>query len=750
MPTAPPGFFGANVEPIIITQNPGDSLKIKAPAISLGRYVGLLVAAWTGLIILSLAVNLYQESQTNLEIARAAARSHCDQIILYRQWNALHNGVYVQVDNNTPPNPYLSSVPERDLRTPSGRRLTLVNPAYMTRQLYELALQQNKMEGRIVSLKSLRPENTPDLWETNALKALGQGAPEFSAVEHMPDQDYLRLIQPLVAEKACMECHAAQGYKVGDIRGGISVLVPLKPLRAASRQQVFIIYLSHGLLWLLGLGGIGLASARLGKSLAQERRTEIDLQEVNQTLGSLIKAAPLAIVALDAQGCVHLWNPAAEGIFGWRASEVMGLPPPFLPEDPPLEFLELYSRGLQGEPVNGEVEFRHRNGMIMDISFSMSPLHDPQDGISGVMVVLEDITEHRQAEQELFKANEKLKIWILEFGRRNRDITLLNEMGDLLQACQTIEEAYAGMGQYAPQMFPEESGALFVFKEGKNVLEAVAHWGKSPSGAQAFSPDECWALRMGQEHLVNDPPSGFVCGHLAGSVSTGYMCVPLIAHGDNLGLLLLLKNPQETSTEETLSDSKKRLATTAAKQIALSLANLNLRNSLLQQAIHDSLTGLFNRRYMEEMLEREIMRVQRKEAPLGIIMLDLDHFKHFNDTFGHEAGDTLLRELSTFMRANIRREDIACRYGGEEFILIMPEASLETTRQRAEKLRQGVERLQVEYQGQLLGTITLSLGVAVSPNHGADGEALIRAADAALYQAKTGGRNRVVTAAEAG
>jgi len=310
-------------------------LKIKAQAISLQRYVGLLVAAWTGVVILSLAGNLYQESQANLEIARAAARSHCDRIILYQQWNALHNGVYVPVNKNTPPNPYLANASERDLRTSSGRRLTLVNPAYMTRQLYELGLRQNKVEGRIVSLNPLHPENTPDLWENKALKALGQGAPEFSTVEHMPDQDYLRLIQPLVVEKACMECHASQGCKVGDIRGGISVLVPLEPLRAASRQQVFIIYLSHGLLWLLGLGGIGLASARLGKSLAQERRTEIDLQEVNQTLGSLIKAAPLAIVALDAQGCVHLWNPAAEGIFGWRASEVMGQPPPFLPRTRP-------------------------------------------------------------------------------------------------------------------------------------------------------------------------------------------------------------------------------------------------------------------------------------------------------------------------------------------------------------------------------------------------------------------------------
>ncbi len=732
------------------TENSGDNSKIKVQAIFLWRYVALLVAAWTTVVIIFLAGTLRQERQTILEIARTEAHSHIEQIILYRQWNALHNGVYVQVDEHTPPNPYLATLPERDLRTPSGKKLTMINPAYMTRQLYELAQRQNKVEGRIISLKPLRPENTPDFWENKALKALEQGAPEFSTVEHMPDQDYLRLIQPLVVEKACLQCHASQGYKVGDIRGGTSVLVPLAPLQGANRQHVSMIWLSHGFFWLLGLGGIAFASTRLGRSLAKQKRTELDLQEANQTLEALIKSAPLAIVVLDANGSLLLWNPAAERIFGWRASEVVGQPPPFLPDDSPEDFLEFYRRGLQGEPVQVVGGCRHRNGMAMDISFSMSPLLGPQEELTGVMAVLEDITERQQMEEELFKANEKLKVWVYEFSRRNRDITLLNEMGDLFQACHTLEEAYAGVGQYIPLMFPEGSGALFAFNEKKNLLEAVVHWGDSPPGATVFSPDKCWALRKGQEHLVKDPASGLRCGHLAGIAAANYLCVPMVAHAENLGLLLLLKSSQESSVEGPLSESKKRLATTAAKQIALSLANLKLRNSLRLQAIHDPLTGLFNRRYMEETLEREILRVQRKKAPLGIIMLDLDHFKNFNDSFGHEAGDTLLQTLGNFLQANIRQEDIACRYGGEEFILILPEAALEVTRQRAEKLRRGVENLQVEYQGRPLGQITVSLGVAVFPDHGDNGEAIIRAADAALYRGKQGGRNRVLTAGEAG
>jgi diguanylate cyclase (GGDEF)-like protein/PAS domain S-box-containing protein len=742
--------MGKDLEPESKGQNPGDALKTKASVTSLRLYTGLLVIVWTAVVSIFLAGTLYQERQATLEIARAEARTSVDQIALFRQWNALHKGVYVQIDARTPPNPYLAWMPERDLRTPSGRTLTLVNPAYMIRQLYELAHQQHQVQGRIISLKPLRPENIPDFWETKALKKLQEGAGEYSSTEPMPDQDYLRLIRPLVVEKACLECHASQGYKVGDIRGGISVLVPLAPLLAADREHMSMVWISHGFFWLLGLACIAFASTRLGKSLAQQKRTEIDLKEAKQTMETYIKASPLAIMALDTQGCVRLWNPAAESIFGWRAAEIVGQPPPFLPENPSPEFQELYSRGLQGEPVRGGGECLHRNGMVMEFSFSMSPFYGPQDELTGVMAVLEDITERRQMEEELFKANEKLKVWVYEFSRRNRDITLLNEMGDLLQACHTLEEAYAGVGQYMPLMFPDGSGALFVYHEKKNAVEAAVHWGESPPGATAFSRDECWALRKGREHLVQDPGSGLLCGHLAGIAAASYLCVPIVTHNEDLGLLLLLKKAKESSEEEPLSEAKKRLATTAAKQIALSLANLNLRNSLLQQAIHDPLTGLFNRRYMEETLEREILRVRRKEAPLGIIMLDIDHFKKFNDSCGHEAGDTLLQFLGNFLQANIRQEDIACRYGGEEFILIMPEAPLEVTRLRAEKLRQGVEKLQVEYQGRPLGPVTVSLGVAVFPDHGNNGEALIRAADAALYRGKQGGRNRVMTAGDFG
>jgi len=177
--------------------------------------------------------------------------------------------------------------------------------------------------------------------------------------------------------------------------------------------------------------------------------------------------------------------------------------------------------------------------------------------------------------------------------------------------------------------------------------------------------------------------------------------------------------------------------------IALALVNIQLRDTLKQEATRDSLSGLFNRRYMEETMNREISRASRYGNPLGIIMLDLDHFKRFNNNFGHEAGDLVIQKLGNYLQNSIRKEDIACRYGGEEFTLILPGASLEVTKKRAEMLRQEIEKLKINYHGTTLNNITVSQGVAVYPDHGQTGDAVLRAADHALYRAKRAGRKQV-------
>jgi diguanylate cyclase (GGDEF)-like protein len=349
----------------------------------------------------------------------------------------------------------------------------------------------------------------------------------------------------------------------------------------------------------------------------------------------------------------------------------------------------------------------------------------------------------RERTEQLIAANRELNARVSELERRDQESRSIREMGDLLQACRTTHEAHDVVARFIPPLFQTLSGAVYLADSTQHLLEAVAAWGEAGPelGLSTFTVEECWALRRSRLHVVEDVNAGPLCQHVEGRLP--YLCAPVAAQGEALGVLHL-RGPRTAADVAPLLQEGERLAAMLAEHIALALSNLDLRETLRNQAIRDPLTNLFNRRYMEESLERELRRVRRKGAPLGVIMLDVDHFKRFNDTFGHDGGDVLLRQLGSFLQASVRGEDIACRYGGEEFILIMPEASLAVAHQRAEHIRQQAKQLRLEHLGQPLGSITLSLGVAVFPDHGVASEVLIRAADAALYRAKHEGRDKVV------
>ncbi len=248
-----------------------DPEKIKAPP-RLERYVWVLAVVWTVVVAASLAWNVGQVRQTTLGVARTQARVAYEKDVIYRRWNAGYGGVYVPVTEETLPNSYLSPMPERDITTPSGKPLTLMNPAYMTRQVHELAEKEYGVRGHITSLNPIRPENAPDPWETEALQASERGETEISSVEQMEGREYMRLMRPLATEEGCLKCHAAQGYQEGDIRGGISVSIPMEPLWAIARVNVFTLWLGHGLLWLVSLAGIGLGGRQLMQSERERKR----------------------------------------------------------------------------------------------------------------------------------------------------------------------------------------------------------------------------------------------------------------------------------------------------------------------------------------------------------------------------------------------------------------------------------------------------------------------------------------------
>ncbi|MGD9216031.1 MAG: DUF3365 domain-containing protein [Desulfobacteraceae bacterium] len=255
-------------------------------AVHLGYYAFGIITVWTIFIAFSMAWNYQEEKYEAVEAAKIEARTAYEKDVLYRRWNAERGGVYAEVTPATQPNAYLH-VPERDIVTPSQRKLTLINPAYMTRQAHELAMKTTGVKGHITSLNCIRPANAPDQWERKALYAFEKGSKEYSGVVVMEDQPYLRLMRPLIAESACLKCHGAQGYKVGDIRGGISVSVPLSPFLAIHDARIVSFITLHGAFWLAGLAAVSIGGLIINRQIKFRLQAEAESRDLAKLQGVL-------------------------------------------------------------------------------------------------------------------------------------------------------------------------------------------------------------------------------------------------------------------------------------------------------------------------------------------------------------------------------------------------------------------------------------------------------------------------------
>ncbi|MEJ2672766.1 MAG: diguanylate cyclase [Deltaproteobacteria bacterium] len=481
------------------------------------------------------------------------------------------------------------------------------------------------------------------------------------------------------------------------------------------------------------------------QDITELKTLEREWQKTNVYLENLIQNSADPIGIVDPHGKITKWNKAAEDIYGYNAAEIKGKHFKNFYANP--DELNLMVQKLRrcGFVRNYEIAMKRKNGEIFSASLSISRLRGDDNQVLSSITVARDLTEMKNNLAALQQTNERLQILVQETEQCNRESNIINFMSEKLQSCLSCSEAYPIIVQHAQELFPAVSGALFIFDQAHNLLEPAASWGPPLAGEQVFAPHDCWALRRGRLRWSADPALETPCGHMAAAPSGNYLCIPLVAQGETLGMLHVQE--LSLSTQERVS-SVRRLAVITADQISLALANIKLRETLRYQVFHDPLTDLFNRRYLEETLVREVHRARRRGLPLGVIMLDLDHFKQYNDTFGHEAGDNLLRSLGKYLLSQVRHEDVACRYGGEEFVLIMPEAPLDVVRDRAEEIRRGVAQLQVFQRGRVLESTTVSLGIVMFPEHGVSGDNLLQAADDALYRAKVSGRDRVVVAPE--
>ena len=323
-----------------------------------------------------------------------------------------------------------------------------------------------------------------------------------------------------------------------------------------------------------------------------------------------------------------------------------------------------------------------------------------------------------QRTEELARAQDQLRESLSETQAYTRDIEAINELVKQLQSCLTLDEARRLAARVLQQFFA--AGSLLLLNSSRNLLDVAFTWGNGESKAGPFPPESCWALRKGQCHLVQPRGVNLICEHSADSSATCHLCLPMMAQGDSLGVLSIDDSSLcECAVGARTVQRKLRLAETLSEQIALAFANLLLRDTLKYQSLRDALTGLFNRRHMEDSLERELLRAARSQTPVTVLMIDIDHFKRFNDVYGHEAGDLLLRELGAMSaiagarrryQLPLRWRRVSDDHGGDR--ILRPDANGRKT------FAQQVGALQVRYHGEMLRKITVSIGVAGFPVNG--------------------------------
>jgi diguanylate cyclase (GGDEF)-like protein len=478
-------------------------------------------------------------------------------------------------------------------------------------------------------------------------------------------------------------------------------------------------------------------------------KVEKELDHKSDLLRLVLNNMKDAVIAADSEGGYLVVNPAAENMLGVSPAQMPALgewadrvgifhpdaQTPYAAGDTPL------AKVLGGQECDGmEVFLRNSNvpkGLFLSVNGR--PLRDKEGRVIGGIVVHADVTEKKKNEQIILKDNEILKQSLERMEQHNREITLLANIVESLQACLSVEEAAKASANVMKMMFPGCSGRILSLGQLGTQMETMASFGSDPSGREDFPLDECWAMRRNQVHWVTGGDSALPCNHLLEPHPKEYFCVPLAAQGKLLGMFHVA-----SAKEGRLGERQKKLAVLIGEQVSLAFANIGLRETLQIQSIRDPLTGLFNRRYMEGVLQKEVGLASKNNHKLSALMIDIDFFKRFNDQFGHDAGDAVLEEVGLLLKNFARKNDTACRYGGEELVLISPFTGPEEAREMGEKVREAVKEISIRHRETLLGAITVSVGVATCPDDGVTVDEFLKAADNALYQAKASGRDKVV------
>lgn len=429
----------------------------------LRKYSWAILSIWTLLILVSLIWNLNILDSNTKKIAKTEAIATFNKDTVTRQWATKHGGVYVLKDRKTPSNPYLSHIPDRDIVKPNGDTLTLMNPAYMIRQIFEEFPKKYGVVGHTTSLKLLNPNNKPDEWERKALLSFEKGNKESAEFSKLNGEEHFRLMRPLVINKGCLKCHGFQGYKIGDIRGGISVSIPMKSLLQKESGQRDILFFFHSLLLLFGFGGIFFSSKKFSNYLYKQKEDEQELKKHREHLEELVIAKTKTldkeiaehkndeellriekefsekiietnnsiIVGLDKGHLIKIFNKGAEIVTGYSKEEVLGKDwfKIFFSQDMYDEMNKVWKDAWGVQIHSYENEIFCKSGKTKVILWSNTGIYEGNDTTKHMLISIgNDITKQKILDEKLQKSRNKYR----DLFYKSKDCILIIKNGKFI------------------------------------------------------------------------------------------------------------------------------------------------------------------------------------------------------------------------------------------------------------------------------------------------------------------------------
>ncbi|MDI9819134.1 MULTISPECIES: diguanylate cyclase [unclassified Legionella] len=467
-----------------------------------------------------------------------------------------------------------------------------------------------------------------------------------------------------------------------------------------------------------------------------------DLRRSEENFRNTIENAPIGMAIVSPEGKYIHANHTLQDILGYSTEELSNKNMLEIThsDDVPMT-QDAMNKLIRGELRISHMEKRYirKDESIIWAMESSTLIRDEQGSPVNFITQMKDVSDRVQSEEKMRQLNEKTIETLNELKLLEHDESLLNKLNRSLQICITAEEAYPRINLIAQDLFPDLNGGLSVYNKAVNQMETVVQWGKVQFLPKIFFPIDCFPIREANVHVVDNPHKSVPCAHYLSPPQGGYMALPLMVQNDLIGVIHLL-----ALNGKKLTQHQQDMANSFGNIVKLAIANINLRVSLSELSLHDPLTNLYNRRYLNDILSRELIRIAREKNTLCVAMLDIDNFKKFNDIYSHLAGDEVLKLIGQLLKKSFRDNDISFRFGGEEFVVVLLSTTLNNALKIMDGFREKLKNTPIYFKGNLLPNITISIGVAEAPKHGATIDDIIKAADHALYEAKRAGKDRVV------